>query len=235
MNLSGRLQGVYASPSPTFKAIAEKPKWLDALVIVLIFVAVAAYLTAPFASQDSLKTMKDNPKLEEKMGRERYDKMIQSMEAGQTGGAQVRAAAFGSVLFTFGLFISALVILVMGRLVSTEGAFMPIVAVLVHANFVDKILGGIVRTALVLARRSVFQTTTSLALLAPKIEFTSVPYIILSQIDFFQLWMFGLVGCGLAALFKVTIRKGLVLSYTFWLLKTLVNIGLAFFWRSFLV
>jgi flagellar biogenesis protein FliO len=235
MNLAGRLQGVYFSPAPTFKAIAEKPKWVDALVIVLIFVAVAAYVIAPFASQDSLKAMKDNPKLQEKMGQERYDKMIQNMEAGQTAGAQVRAAAFGSVLFIIGLFISALVILVMGRLVSTEGAFIPIVAVLVHANFVDKILGGIVRTALVLARHSVFQTSTSLALLAPKIEFTSVPYIVLSQFDFFQLWMFGLVGYGLAALFKITVKKGLVLSYTFWLLKTLVNVGLAFFWRSFLV
>ena len=235
MNLAGRLQGVYFSPAPTFKAIAEKPKWVDALVIVLIFVAVAAYVIAPFASQDSLKAMKDNPKLQEKMGQERYDKMIQNMEAGQTAGAQVRAAAFGSVLFIIGLFISALGILVMGRLVSTEGAFIPIVAVLVHANFVDKILGGIVRTALVLARHSVFQTSTSLALLAPKIEFTSVPYIVLSQFDFFQLWMFGLVGYGLAALFKITVKKGLVLSYTFWLLKTLVNVGLAFFWRSFLV
>ena len=112
---------------------------------------------------------------------------------------------------------------------------MAIVAVLVHANFVDKILGGIVRTTLVLARQSVFQTSTSLALLAPKIEFTSVPYIVLSQIDFFQLWMFALVGYGLSAIFKVPVRKGMVLSYTFWLLKTLVNLGLAFFWRSFLV
>ncbi len=235
MNLAGRLQGTYFSPAPTYKAIAERPKWVDAFVVVLIFVAIAAWLTAPFASRDSLKAMKDNPKLVEKMGQERYDKMIQSMEAGGSSGAQIRAAAFGSVLFTVGLFISAVVILGMCRMVSTEGSLMAIVAVLVHANFVDKILGGIVRTTLVLARQSVFQTSTSLALLAPKIEFTSVPYIVLSQIDFFQLWMFALVGYGLSAIFKVPVRKGMVLSYTFWLLKTLVNLGLAFFWRSFLV
>jgi hypothetical protein len=47
--------------------------------------------------------------------------------------------------------------------------------------------------------------------------------------------MFALVGYGLSAIFKVPVRKGMVLSYTFWLLKTLVNLGLAFFWRSFLV
>jgi hypothetical protein len=235
MSFGGRFQGVFFSPAPTFKSIAEKPRWVDALVVVLIFVAAAAYLTAPIASQDSLKAMKDNPKLEEKMGQDRYDKMIQNMEAGRTPGAQVRAAALGSAMFTIGLFISALVILGMGRLVSTEGAFMPIVAVLLHANFIDKILGGIVRTTLVLARQSVFQTTTSLALLAPKIEFTSISYILLSPIDFFQLWMFGLIGYGLSAIFKIPVKKGMILSYTFWLLKTLVNVGLAFFWRSFLV
>ena len=235
MNLAGRLQGSFFSPTPTFKAIAEKPKWVDAFVVVLIFVAIAAYLTAPFASQDSLKAMKDNVKLEEKMGKERFDKMIQGMEAGGTSAAQIRGAAFGSVLFAVGLFLSALVILVMGRLVSTEGAFIPVVAVLVHANFIDKILGGAVRTGLVLARQSVFQTTTSLALLAPRLDFTSVPYILLSQIDFFQIWMFGLVGLGLASVFRISLKKGLVLSYSFWLLKTLVNLGLAFFWRSFLV
>jgi hypothetical protein len=47
--------------------------------------------------------------------------------------------------------------------------------------------------------------------------------------------MFGLIGLGLASVFKITLRKGLVLSYSFWLLKTLVNVGLAFLWRSFLV
>jgi hypothetical protein len=161
--------------------------------------------------------------------------MIQGMEAGGTSIAQIRSAGFGLVLFLIGLFLSALVILVMGRLVSTEGAYIPIVAVLVHASFIDKILGGAVRTGLILARQSVFQTTTSLALLAPKLEFTSVPYIVLSQIDFFQIWMFGLIGLGLASVFKITLRKGLVLSYSFWLLKTLVNVGLAFLWRSFLV
>ena len=47
--------------------------------------------------------------------------------------------------------------------------------------------------------------------------------------------MFGLIGLGLASVFKISLKKGLALSYSFFLLKTLVNIGLAFFWRSFLV
>ena len=59
MSFGGRFQGVFFSPAPTFKSIAEKPRWVDALVVVLIFVAAAAYLTAPIASQDSLKAMKD--------------------------------------------------------------------------------------------------------------------------------------------------------------------------------
>jgi hypothetical protein len=235
VNLAGRFYGVFFSPAPTFKSLAEKPKWADAFVVVLLFIAAAAYFAAPFAAQDSLKTMKDNPKLEEKMGKARYDQMIRSMETGGTTGAIIRAVVFGPLAFVFGLFISALILLLMGRLVSAEGAFIPIVSVLIQANFVDKILGGALRTVLVLARRSVIQTSTSLALLAPRIDIASPAYIFLSQVDFFQLWMFGLVGSGLAAVLKIPLRKAMILSFSFWLLKAGLNISLAFYWRSFLV
>ncbi|MCK7522377.1 MAG: hypothetical protein MZV64_34235 [Ignavibacteriales bacterium] len=48
----------------------------------------------------------------------------------------------------------------------------------------------------------------------------------LTQIDFFQLWMFGILAFGLAAIFKVSLRKALVLSYIVWFLKALANIGI---------
>jgi len=47
---------------------------------------------------------------------------------------------------------------------------------------------------------------------------------ILTSIDFFQLWMFGVLAYGLAAIFKIDMKKALIISYLFWGLKTLVNI-----------
>jgi len=48
MNLFQRLAGTFFSPQPTFKALAERPKWLDALVVLLVLFAVFSYLTAPY-------------------------------------------------------------------------------------------------------------------------------------------------------------------------------------------
>jgi len=78
------------------------------------------------------------------------------------------------------------------------------------------------------------QTSTGLALLFPRLEVTSTAYIVLAQIDLFQLWMFGVLAFGLAAIFKVTLKKALVLSYGLWFLKALVNIGMGLVGTAFL-
>jgi hypothetical protein len=78
------------------------------------------------------------------------------------------------------------------------------------------------------------QTSTGLALLFPNLEVTSTAYIVLAQFDLFQLWMFGVLAFGLAAIFKVTLKKALVLSYGLWFLKALVNIGFGLIGTAFL-
>ena len=75
-------------------------------------------------------------------------------------------------------------------------------------------------------KKSVIQTAIGLAIFFPTLEITSPAYVILSQVDFFQLWLFGIFGLGLACAFKFEIKKGLFISYAFWALKSLLAIGL---------
>jgi hypothetical protein len=235
MGFLDRVQGVFFNPKPTMADVAAKPKpiaWI--LILVLVLTAAFSYLSSPIASRETFQTMKDNVKLQERLGPERFGRMIADMEKAGTPAAGVRAALIGTALVGLFLLLQALILLVMGRLVSTEGAFLPVLAVLLHAGLIDKLLGGAVRAILILMRKSVIQTTTSLALLAPKADFTSNTYILLGQVDFFQLWMFAVVGFGLSAVFKIPAKKALVLSYSFWALKCLLNIALAFVGKSFL-
>ncbi len=62
-------------------------------------------------------------------------------------------------------------------------------------------------------------TSTSLAFPAPGAEITSLTYLLLGQVDFFQPWMFGVLGFGLAAAFKIPLKKGMILSYALWAAK----------------
>jgi hypothetical protein len=232
MSVFNRFQGIFFSPQPTFKALSQKPVWVDALIIIFIATAVFSYLTAPYVNQDSLKAMKDNPKFEEKLGKERYEAALKDMENPSQISLVLRYALFGPLTLVIGLLVSSLFLLIIGRLVSTEGIFAAVFAALLHANFIDKILGNAVRLVLILMRKSAIQTTTSLALLVPHAEYTSNIFIFLSQVDFFQLWMFALLGYGLASIFKITVRKAMVISYSFWVLKSLFNLALVFAFRS---
>ncbi len=221
-----RLAGIFSNPKPIFQFLAEKPVWVDALIVLLILTAVFSYFVAPFAQQDQLQMMKDNTKFKEKVGEDRYNKMIESMENPNKTGMILRSGIGTPLIGLIGLLFSSLILMIMGRFISSQGRYVQILAALVHASFVDKLLGNAVRLFLILSRKSLLQTTTSLALFFPKMEVTSSAYIVLSQIDIFQLWMFGILAYGLARIFNVNLKKALAVSYGFWLLKSLVVIAL---------
>lgn len=234
MTLGNRLQGVFFNPTPTMKAVAERSKWLDALILVLVAVAVFAYVAAPYSAKDQLKMMKDNVKMKDRLGEDRYNEMIASLENPSPTRSKVMSLVGAPLIQAVGFLIGAVLMLIIGRLVSTEGAFAPVFAVIVHANFIDKILGGGVRALLYTMRKSVMEATTSLAILVPKAEFTSTPYIFLSQVDFFQIWMYGVIGLGLAQVFKVSPKKGFTVAYAYWAIKSAVFVAFGFLIRSFL-
>lgn len=108
----------------------------------------------------------------------------------------------------------------MGRLVSTQGNYLQVFSSLLHANLVDKLLGNGLRLYLICGRKSVVQASIGLTVFSPKLDVMSATFTLLSQADLFQLWTFCLFGTGLAAAFKISLKKGLVISLVFWLLKS---------------
>ncbi|MFP4081742.1 MAG: YIP1 family protein [Candidatus Aminicenantes bacterium] len=227
MSFFTRLQGVFFSPQQTFRAIAEKPVWLDALVALLILVAFFSYLVTPFSISDRADALRDNVKLKEQLGEESFNQKIEQMENPSSTLIILSSFVLSPISTAVGFLLSSLIIMAIARLFSTEGKYIQVFSVLLHANFIDKFLGNGVRLFLVLSRKSVMQTTTSLALLFPRLEATSLSFMVLTQIDFFQLWLFGILGYGLSYIFKIDLKKALIISYSFWLLKSLFYIGLA--------
>jgi hypothetical protein len=234
MSVFKRIQGVFFGPKPTFEGLAAKPVWVDTLVVMLLALIVFNFIVLPYMQKDQLSLIKDNAALREKVGEETYTKMLDRTEHPSKSG-QFLQIFVTTPLFAFAaILLQSLFLLILGRLVSTQGSYVQVLAALVHAGLVDKLLGNGVRLALALSRQSLMQTSTSLALLFPRLEVTSTPYIMLAQVDFFQLWMFGILAFGLAAIFKVQFRKALILSYAVWFLKALVNVGIGLVGMSFL-
>jgi hypothetical protein len=224
MGFFNRLFGSFFDPGRTFNGLTERPVWVDALVVLLILLALHSYLVFPYGQKDSLAFLKDNAaKFQEKWGEARYESTVDRVEGQDRA---LTSLLITPLTFLIGLLFSALIVLGMGRLVSTQGHYLQVFSSLLYANFVDKLLGNALRTFLILSRRSVVQTSTSLTVFFPKMEILSPAYSVLSQLDFFQIWMFGLFGIGLAAAFKINLKKALFISFTFWLLKSLLMIAL---------
>jgi hypothetical protein len=224
MDFISRFFGTFFDPGRTFRAIAAKPIWVDALIVLLIVVVLYSYLVAPIMKKDTLQLWGDNAaKLKDKWGEERYN---QALERIKSGSPLLSAGIIVPVTYLIGLLFSALIVLGMSRLMSTQGSYLQVFSLLVHASFVDKILGNGIRLLLILSRKTVLGTSTGLAIFFPTLEVTSSAYVILSQVDFFQLWLFGIFGLGLAYAFKFDTKKGLFISYTFWVLKSLLAVAL---------
>ena len=224
MNFFSRFVGTFFDPGKTFKALAGRPVWLDALVVLLILISLYSYITIPVAQKDSLQMMEDNAaRLKEKWGEEGFNRYMDRIK---NSNPALSAFLITPLTYLIGFLFSALIILGIGRLTATQGNYAQVFSLLVHANFVDKFLGNALRLFLVSSRQSVFQTSTGLAAFFPSLEITSTAYAVLNQVDFFQLWLFGILGIGLASVFKVSVRKALIISYGFWLLKSLFSLAL---------
>lgn len=234
MTIIERIQGIFLNPQQTFPALSEKPLWKDAMILLLMAWVLFGYITGPYSLQDNVKFMESNVRLRERMGEEQFNKALENLRNPSPTSKILRLFVLSPLSLLIGLLLSSLVLLVMGRLTSTEGKFIQVFSAYLHANFIDKILGNAIRLVLVLLRKSYMQTTTSLALLFPNLEVTSSAYIILSQVDFFQLWMFGILGYGLSAIFKAPLKKALILSYSFWLLKSILYISISLVSMQFL-
>ncbi|HOE14526.1 MAG TPA: YIP1 family protein [Candidatus Saccharicenans sp.] len=227
MKTGERLIGVFIKPKETFESVAEKPIWVDALIIVLIALAIYSYLIAPFAARDSYNLFQQSTKLKQQLGEERFQTFLEEARKkaeGMTTTTRLTQALTGSLVGIIGLLFQALLLFVLARFFSSHGTYKQVMAALFHANFINAILGNGLRSLLISAKQSVYNVSTGLAVFFPGLDPTSSSYMILTSIDFFQLWMFGVLAYGLAAIFKIDMKKALIISYLFWGLKTLVNI-----------
>jgi len=220
------------SPQPTVKNLAERPKWVDALILILILSAVFSYFIMPYSQKDTYDMMKDNINLRERMGDDRFDAYLERMQNPNDTAALLQPFLILPITLVIGFCIQSLILLGMGKLSAADGKFKQVFSVFLHGRFIDLGLGGALKFILVLVKKSFIQTSTSLAMFFPKLAVTSPAFIVLSQIDFFGLWAYGVIGMGLAAVFKIELKKGLIFAYLMWLIKSVLYIALGLLSRS---
>ena len=223
MTFFSRLLGVFFNPKDTFKALSEKSIWVDMLIVLILLASVYAVLIAPYIPQDQIKRLEGDANGRAKMGEEVYNQRLEFWKDPPPFVA-ITGIVMQPVSMLIGFLIQSLFILCLGRLTSSEGKYIHVFSSFIHANAINLVLGNALRAFLIISRESVFQTTTSLALFFPKLEIMSPLYVVLVQVDFFQLWVFGILGFALAEIFKIELKKAFILSYSFWFIRSLFYI-----------
>jgi hypothetical protein len=229
MNLLNRLIGVIVKPQQTFKFLAERPLWIDALIIILVSWTIFSYFAAPYSLQDDIRILESSVKLRERVGESQFEQDLEKMK-NFTRFELIRKKVI-PVPFSllFGFLISSLVLLGLGRLVSTKGKFMQIFSAYLHANLINSILGNCIRLFFAFSQKSVLTLTASPAIFFSGMDITSPAFVILSKFDFFQLWVYGVLSLGLSTIFRISIKKALIISYGFWFLKSLLYVLISLF------
>jgi hypothetical protein len=225
MILFSRLIGVFFNPKDTFKHLSEKPVWVDMLIVLLICVTIYAAVIAPYIPDDQIKLLESDAERRAEMGEDAFNRRMEFWKDPPLM-VTITGIIMQPVSLLVGFLIQSLVILGLGRLTSMEGKYIQVFSSFIHANAINLVLGNALRTFLILSRGSVFQTSTSLAIFFPRLETMSPAYLVLTQVDFFQIWMLGIFGFALAEIFKIGLKKALLLSYGFWLMRGLFFIAL---------
>ncbi len=149
MSFPRRFAGVFFRPSRTFQSLADRPVWVDALIVVLIAGAALNYLVFPLVQQDKLRSFKDTAAgFIERHGEERYAAAVARIEhENRAFDAFVVRPMIALTVFLF----SSLIALGAGRAMTRRGHYLQIFSCLIHASLVAVIPGNAVRLALVLA------------------------------------------------------------------------------------
>jgi hypothetical protein len=226
-----RFSGVFFKPAKTFRFLAGRPVWVDALAVVLAAGAAFSYLAFPFVQQDKLRTFRDaSAGFIEKHGEEQYATAVARIKDKSRA---LDAFVVKPMIALTGFLFASLIALGAGRALTRGGHYLQVFSSFIHASFVDTILGNAVRLALIMAWRSTLHLSTGLPVFFPGLPAGSTAYAALSQVDFFSLWMYGLFGLGLAAAFKVSAGKGLTISYALWLLRDLAGFAFTVIGKGF--
>ncbi|HVP38770.1 MAG TPA: YIP1 family protein, partial [Candidatus Saccharimonadales bacterium] len=198
-----RVLGALWSPGRTFASVAARPAVLVPMLVLLVFQmvmigALYAPVFAPFQKTQMAERMADLSPDQ----RAQVERQQQAMDtpAGRAIG-MVSALVFGSVFYLLQLVVWAAVLyFVFTLMMSGRAQFKVVLSVALYAAAVD-IPHFLVLAPLAVARQDprVYFGPAALVDAPSPVTF---PYILLTRLDVFSLWAWGLAAVGLALAYK---------------------------------
>ena len=198
-SLAARLVGILFSPRATYAAVAARPQWLAAfLVIYLVVTAVTATFMSTAVGRNAVVDQQITQA--EAYGRQLTEAQIDRLEALSqyyvygTPVLQLVGLGFGSLL------VAGIAFAVFNALLGGDAAFKQVYAVVVHSGVILAAL-SLFTTPLAYARQTL-STATNLAVFFPFLDDNSFPVRLLGSIDLVYIWWMVSVAIGLGVVYR---------------------------------
>lgn len=213
--------GVIGNPARAIAGVMEKKRWKAALAAILLVTAVATFITFPVTKVEQAKFIRDS---------EMADKLSDEQLAGLdqfTPAQRVSGSLFAAIFASLSLVLGAFFVYLFFKVGGAEGNYVHYFSGAALASVLDMILGGILKSSLILLKKSMI-VHTGLTMFFPGLDFRSLSFIALSQFDFFSLWYLAALTLGIAAFARLSPKKSFVIAALYFLFKSLIFIAFSY-------
>lgn len=214
--LMERLVYIFTDPVRVFQALRQRPAWLGALLVVLLFNIVSTQATYPLIQDTQRQLLRADPDISEEQLQQIQEGM--AVMEGPTG--RIISTVF--VIIWTGLvmlLVSGVMMFGCSFLLGGEARFADVLAVTSHAYLPQAIAGTVVTVPLMLAKGSMF-VSTGLNVLLPPDQWQTPLGIVLGAISIFNIWTIALLVVGLAVIYRFSRTRTawvVIGSYVIWL------------------
>lgn len=215
-----KIVSIFTAPSKVFTGLKEKPVWTKPFIIVLIIIALSSAFTVMLA-KDAIITKQEEAFQERGMNDEQIE---QAKKFIQGPLPIVFAGIGGAIVVAVLLLLFALVLKLLVPVFGGTSAFKSVFSVVSFSALI-MVPAAVLKLMLVAITKSPY-VTTSLALLTPTMEKTSLLYQFLAGFDFFIIWEMILVAIGINIVSGVKKQNAYILVFLVWFVSIFIGIGL---------
>jgi hypothetical protein len=226
MGLAARVMNVYLSPRAAYTAIAERPRVLGVLLVVIVLMAAAQYVFLSTAAGQNA-TMDQQIAAVRAFGVAVTDQMVQQMQSRMAYAKYTSAISVAVVVPMLAAIIAGFVLMIFTAILGGGATYKQVFTVVVHSQLIG-VLQQFITLPVAYIREEIV-SPTRLAVFFPMLSDQSFLYYLFSAIDLFYLWSVVNLAIGIAVLYKR--RTGPVASVLLGLYAVCAVIYAA--WRAF--
>ncbi len=214
MNIISRIINVFLSPSRTFQAVSEKPKWGVALIISLLLTFGAMYMLTPVIMHEQKSVMEE--KMSERgMTSDQIDKAVEQAQKIQKYSIAPTAIIAGLIM-TF--ILAGLWLFIGNTILGGDAKYSQMLGVVVYSGYIG-LLGLLIKLPIMLSQQTM-NIHFSLATFMSDAAKDTFLYKLLMQIELFNLWTIAVYSIGIAIVARLKVKSVwpwvLILTVLYW-------------------